>query len=126
MLKANELRIGNLILKGDIICSVIGLRDNIVFAQGIKNGNIFYREKSFDFQPITLTEEWLLNFGFQTSEWDNNSSLRKEVNSRITMVFYKEHKTFDIGDWELGVIQYIHQLQNLFFALTGEELQQAQ
>lgn len=29
---------------------------------------------------------------------------------------------FEIGDWEMR-IEYVHELQNLYFALTGEELE---
>jgi hypothetical protein len=143
MLKANELRIGNLILKGDIICSVIGLRDNIVFAQGIKNENIFYREKSSDFQPIPLNEEWLLKFGFHKAErkgrygyiykiceidscWCVEKDWRED-SSHFFGIEYTDtveelmNRSFNFS-YEL---RYIHQLQNLIFALKGEELQQA-
>ncbi len=69
-------------------------------------------------KPIPLTEEWLLKFGFE----------KKGVN-RTRWIFWK----IDLVEDEKGIysfdesriyidINYVHQLQNLYFALTGEEL----
>ena len=66
--------------------------------------------------PIPLTEEWLTKFGFELIEgnfhlYANGFSL--DINGSITKFWVNE----TIVD-----IKYVHQLQNLFFALTGEEL----
>ena len=66
-------------------------------------------------QGLILTEEWLLKFGFEKIKTNN--------------CIYWTLNNVDI--WELNggfandldiPIQYIHQLQNLYFALTNEEL----
>ena len=68
-----------------------------------------------EYKPIPLTEEWFLKFGFENSE-------KIAVHNRF--VWYKDH----IGiKGMLGVVKpveckYVHQLQNLYFAMTGEEL----
>lgn len=65
--------------------------------------------------PIPLTEEWLVKFGFF------NNELKAEHN---LFVWYENH----IGiKGMLGIVKpckciYAHQLQNLYFALTGKEL----
>ncbi|WP_131828098.1 hypothetical protein [Elizabethkingia anophelis] len=72
----------------------------------------------FQFTPIHLTEEWLVKLGFEKS--DSLSNCTKTTNG------YK----FDFAGGEvlyldsvrLKHIKYVHQLQNLYFALTGEEL----
>jgi len=74
-------------------------------------------------QPIPLTEEWLVKFGY-----NKRSTYKKRINDKL---YYTDKKTginiiyigrgykFTSGR---GLIKYVHQLQNLYFALTGEEL----
>jgi hypothetical protein len=69
-------------------------------------------------KPITLTEEWLLNFGF---EYSANSFYEKQ-RLAISIEYGVEVSNY-INSIHLTVeIKYVHQLQNLYFALTGEEL----
>lgn len=75
------------------------------------------------YSPIPLTEEWLLRFGF-----------KKAGTSFIHSCGLKYHSpgiqsgTTGYGNWfAWGIkpiygVRYVHQLQNLYFALTGEEL----
>lgn len=133
-LKASELRIGNLVL--DPVRNKIGSIDEIKrhpscerdydYLLKVKLENaLFSPSEYFDyFKPIPLTEEWLVRFGFEKK----NSF---EFESPCT-VFYIEKSS--IGDYEfckkpqydefgwLKTIKYVHQLQNLYFALIGEEL----
>jgi len=72
------------------------------------------------FSPIPLTEEWLLKFGFK-----NYERLRFSLGG--TLIVDLEDFTVGINEcdvfWFLSNdIMYVHQLQNLYFALTGEEL----
>ena len=69
-----------------------------------------------DVKPIPLTEEWLLKFGFEYSDLNGDSGLWKIPPFQI----YGKYNQF-IYDYKLDV-NYVHQLQNLYFALTGEEL----
>lgn len=115
-MKANELRIGNLYEFKGCLCTI-----NInTFAEF----NLHLKE----FQPIPLTEEWLLKFGF-----DNNRRLylygmadyfmSYDIMSDNSIFIYNEVETANNESLTMmGHIKYIHQLQNLYFALTGEEL----
>ena len=71
-------------------------------------------------KPIPLTEEWLLKFGYEKDGefFDNETRLN----------FWTNKNTFNgiLADWAdktIGEVKYIHQLQNLYYALTGSELQ---
>jgi hypothetical protein len=119
MIKANELRIGNFILFKQ-------------FGQGkgkigqMKPGD-FGRVAGDDpedseYHPIPLTPEWLERCGFE-----------KEDGIHINNIFVREGlRLEDRGVYELintiGInvyntrIGHLHQRQNLYFALTGEEL----
>jgi hypothetical protein len=66
--------------------------------------------------PIPLTEEILLAFGFEYDDIDGNSGYWKVNNFKV--VFGEDGCSYN---WSL-IIKYVHQLQNLVFALTGEEL----
>ena len=102
-MKAQDLRIGNLVLDN---------HKNIV---EIRNGwEIDEGDYTF---PIPLTEEWLVKFGFEYSDLNGDSGLWKIPPFQI----YGKYNQF-IYDYRLDV-NYVHQLQNLYFALTYEELQ---
>jgi hypothetical protein len=66
--------------------------------------------------PIQLTEEWLADFGFEYDDIDGNSGYWKLGNFEV--VFGEDGCSYN---WNLK-IEFVHQLQNLVFALTGEEL----
>ena len=72
-------------------------------------------------EPIPLTKEWLLKFGFKYKEMYYESEYLTALNDcfivveRVTGFFYVDAPNNEI--------KYVHQLQNLYFALTGEELE---
>ncbi len=81
------------------------------------------------YKPIPLTEEWLLKFGFSKSVRENYNDMYKDLSARMVLWFNEGN----IAEMDLiqdekhisfkhGHIQFVHQLQNLYFALTGEEL----
>ena len=112
-MKANELRIGNYVNYNGKDC-VFGIYDIV---------NLHDDEDCADLtNPIPLTEEWLLKFGFIANKYNDE--------------FTKGRYTLDCEYTDKGVynfvidmqtcidvdIKHVHQLQNLYFALTGEEL----
>lgn len=74
---------------------------------------------------ISLTEEWLLKFGFEKNfRIDSDGSKKTPVwrKGSFSITIWSDGRLF--YDWIGGNIELkcIHQLQNLYFALTGEEL----
>src|SRR5690606_18587286 len=77
----------------------------------------------FQFTPIPLTEEILLKCGF---EIDGNFCYIKSFQSIYLAKPWREANHFllkTIGGECLSRLQHLHQLQNLYFALCGEELE---
>ena len=72
------------------------------------------------YQPIPLTEEWLLKFGLTKTNGGNFSCADICVYDNLENINISLENG-DIGV-ELRCPKYVHQLQNLYFALTGEEL----
>ena len=120
-MKANELRIGNWIhnpVQGvDFKDCVIALSE-INFEDGNK-----IKDDKYRFQPIPLTPEWLERFGFDGYEESGYFEKRGfffYVGTCKDGSYYLEHP--DSGHLVGQPIKHVHQLQNLYFALTGEEL----
>lgn len=131
MIPANQLRINNLVyynnqhneigLVTEIKTSLIPKIDYV----GINNRiDVYYQTKHIN--PIPLTEEWLLKFGFTRhhANYSNGVIYIKNVPNNNEFVW-------GVYPFELGSgfvinksksLKYIHQLQNLYFALIGEEL----
>lgn len=127
-MNANELRIGNYV--------EIGLKRDLTSIYStvhqISQTVIWVKEPSAPtlrlmpietIKPIPLKEEWLLKFGFVITE----------TNAEIEcFYFWKRYSVLQpsntnvwlLVDGEKGLceIQFIHQLQNLYFALTNTEL----
>lgn len=92
---------------------------------------------SIDFyKPIELNEDMLLKCGFESSDFhrthffkyekiDNN--LRGDIfcfNIDRNTDFYNTNKTKSFTFKPFGLhIKYLHQLQNLYFEITGKELE---
>lgn len=126
-MKARELRIGNYIENTDSQMASYMVVNADVIKQ---NEHTMYAS----LEPIPLTEEWLLKFGFKhQNKYDLESNLySKKLKSGYFFTIYSKKQTLDfktkfIGWKVLNIgfdfkIEYVHQLQNLYFALTGEEL----
>lgn len=74
-------------------------------------------------KPIPLTEEWLLKLGFYENR-TGNPSWQLDVNLDFC-IWGRPGRGFNVyvNSDEIGnPILYVHQLQNLYFALTGCEL----
>ena len=118
MIKANELRIGN------ILYSNLTERNFICNSEDIYNLAMDYNANNANY--VELTEEWLLKFGFEKDEMHNCIVIYKDSYIHIEIAFECDIKIVTISGSEAGDhmehIKYVHQLQNLYFALTGEEL----
>jgi hypothetical protein len=80
----------------------------------VENSDGNYAIPSDKLKPIPLTEEWLLKFGFDKIDFQFIKNGIKLF--PIRDLYYR-------GNFPIkSDIKYVHQLQNLFFALTGEEL----
>jgi hypothetical protein len=119
-MKANELRIGNLLFdRGDKILR-LDYWDFMKPAQRMFLGDSELHPLTENLEyckPIPLTEEWMFKFGFIKSS-DNNYY----KGGKFTI--YNRFGNFGLigGSLSWKEFKHVHQLQNLYFALTGEEL----
>ncbi|MBE9597970.1 hypothetical protein [Pedobacter sp. MC2016-24] len=130
-MNAEELRLGNIVnflmgsswLQGQV--NNIGKSNCVIGASSIKSLNI---------QGVRITEEWLRKFGFREMEdtipegyptfWPPDCSRFRIYFSESNQMFnwdVFDLKTLDLME-RIATINYVHQLQNLFFMLEGKEL----
>jgi hypothetical protein len=114
MIKAEELRIGNLVESIGIEYLVWKI-DGLGNIQGIDGGTTFNLDKTT--YPIKITEKWLLKIGFEKYEFDHKEN---QYRHKDRLIVLRDGKFVDYGS--SVTLEYVHQLQNLYFALTGEEL----
>ena len=99
--------------------------------------SIHYRRNMF-YTPIELTEEWLLKFGFEKVEYsDDQHGFGNEYNLKVnediffnysddfSLCIYRSKESMEneigiIPEWD--AIKHVHQLQNLYYSLTGKEI----
>jgi hypothetical protein len=124
---ANELRIGNYVTDGLFQYSVVGINfdesiwgsiDKVVNHKKAETEDYYklgdYHLSIENVQPIPLTEEWLVKFKWQ---------LVRGGNYYINSYFSLSSKClYYCNDFTGVTIESVHQLQNLYIALTGEEL----
>jgi hypothetical protein len=135
-MKANELRLGNLLnhnngsMVGSFIVGLIHLEDIIK-----KNSH------AREYEPIPLTEEWLLKFGFEKSQeqWytikyftdcdlaTEQMAITYNLSSNRCAVFDAIEETDIVNILSYPIytskkVLYVHELQNIYFALTKKEL----
>ena len=131
-MEANELRIGNFVL--------LDIKQTLPFTHNIKAKDIYDisigDNEEWTVEPIPLTEEWLIKFGFDKRR---EQIFKNHWKDKFYIGFnYGRYSLYQVGDvhnhWYLNhefektkritsIIRYVHQLQNLYFALTGKELE---
>ena len=130
-MKAKDLRLGNLVVfkQSMDIHSISGTLENGETNSYEVDENkidrfIEYSAPIDHYEPIPLTEKKLLEYDFKllSQKVTRKGVLREFVKKGVRIelsyglnFYYKGRKSL--------IIDHVHQLQNLYFALTGEELE---
>lgn len=145
MIQANELRVGNIVTDEfyqsfKTIYTVNSINKDGINLEIEDDGNwpemashFMVPEKKFsELMGIPITEEWLLKLGFEKTDGHDNWNFKsheifKYKNlfkvGKLDNRFYWYNQVDDDYYSCMHPIKYVHQLQNLFFALTGQELE---
>lgn len=139
MIKPNELRVGNLFhptmysngirVPQSTIAKIITIDAFHVLwlPSDLNPAQVKWNESKYnEIEPIPLTSEWLLKFGFEKTTGLTWSLSHEKTYSvyRKSGLAYNEIK---VEWWYGGILlkkqpDSVHELQNLYYALTGEEL----
>lgn len=134
-MKASELRLGNIVYYKNKQYEVYGRispveidLDSESRDEHIPNVNLC------KVQGIPLTEEWLLKCGFKVKHMMDTQKYQIIVFHNLKMGYLSFDFSLCINDTNeyshldnlvsiSKPMKYLHQLQNLYYALTGEELE---
>lgn len=109
-MKSNEVRVGNFILFSGVQTRVIPA-DFATQCRGINSSEMP------NFNPIELTEEWLKKAGYKKQNGYGYS------NYNVYGTILKNETGFEFHYYGIIIrLDFVHQLQNLFFSLYGEDL----
>lgn len=113
-MKVQELRLGNYLFIGGIERYV---KVSAIFLSHFKctdESGIDFNNHQNNIKPIKLTEEILLKCGF-----DLNSIPYHAIKGQVVLSLFRGVWAFKHVHTE---VKYLHQLQNLYWCLTGKEL----
>jgi len=137
-MEAQELRINNFISFGDSICKVVEIQKGCFYFEDEEGEEL--KSTTCEYSPILLTEEWHNNFGVVKSgfnQFEYNSPRKNNFNVDIlftgdyvyirqrTLSSRPSHNDDLISIWNKDLTKrdmYVHEWQNLYYSLTGEEL----
>ena len=121
MISTVDLRIGNWITVSEVTYRVTALSETKVHFKGRKGG-----VSQEEIHPIPITQEILEKAGFKKKGkadlFDKfpNEGFTYHIYSHKVMIFHGPHNT--LCHWLSTQIDFLHQLQNLYYCLTGREL----
>lgn len=118
-MEATEFRLGNLIYSKEVdlqnSCEKkVEVPVDLYILQELINGN-----KSGKYSPIPTSAQFLLDHGF-IKHFRHFNYTKKDL--RITLTIKNEWVCPDALPSDWVYLPYVHQVQNLYFALKGEEL----
>lgn len=120
MLKSNELRIGNLVQKDGMIIRVEGILEPMGIINDSRNSMIWYCR---ELNGIPITEEWLFRFNFKKDhDWAKQLSAEYKISGSVGITVNNGVYSFWVTHDTSITVKFIHTIQNVFFALKGEEL----
>lgn len=115
----HDLKCGNILnhdtAEGEILPTVIDWKDLKWLTEDPKGFNLVH-------SPIKLTNEMLLSFGFK----DEGTHLQLNLANNWCYEWFDNLLGFSLckrnKGLKLGIIKYVHELQNLHYSFTGEML----
>jgi hypothetical protein len=119
-MKVSELRIGNLlrdkVTKTELRVIKLTEQDIVTY---VIDRSMFPLQDGWGIEPIPLTEERLMEFG--AKELKPKRGVLKEFVLKTIRIEMSNNGNFYYKNSKL-ILESVHQLQNLYFALKGEEL----
>lgn len=129
MVEVKELRIGNFILHDDKICEVCAIYSNGMMDISTIDSYIVKERNNILIEPIPITEELLLKCGFTKEYYGFSCDIVELSYGRFLCNddTDKDNLFLSINNAEYTIsgvsLKYLHQLQNMYFYLTGNELE---
>jgi hypothetical protein len=130
--KVKGISVGNYHEIADFSHPRLGIRstkiNGITFAAITAHGIQCVEDGAIEFKPILITKEWVIKLGWKHYTKKRSGDLTRDFGGKLDVDFVdgkiqvKSHYEGFAFYRPLTHIKYVHQLQNLYFLLCGEEL----
>lgn len=126
MISEKEVRIGNLVAAGVVPVTIVGIHTYDIlehkkkahfYVDGFVGANYCFGPN--DLEGIPLAEEWFGKLGF---EYDLHTHSRGNIWLAITSTGRYDVFLAGLYNGSQTTIEFVHELQNLYYALIGTEL----
>lgn len=132
MINPNELRLGNYIYAIDPYnkeCGMVMCKVECLYRDGVEGSGIAVPMRYEYTEPIELTSDILYKCGFKSNYAEDpqlygNKTTLRYCNERFELYRNGVDYVFTFHTYRSVVLlEYLHQLQNLYFAINGKELE---
>lgn len=124
-MKAQELRIGNFVKSTNYYYEITEIGKKYCRMNDLGSADYDYNYPPFPLDkimPIPITDEFFIELGIRKGNTLCFYSCDKLFSFEYKYNNYVGNDVLHLDEKPLPNIKYIHQLQNLFFGITGEEL----
>lgn len=125
-MNVKDLRIGNYVINENSIFQ-LRLTDDcelVYHFVGSKDFHFTAKQAKGKMKPIKITPEWLIKLGFTRNHEDGEFDHKD--NENVIILCEDDGYTFDydygVIEWCQCGVEYVHQLQNHYYLMTGQEL----
>jgi len=141
MMKAKELRLGNLVNYEQTTHIITKIEEYKATSKWLGDDDYEYSHSLNSIEPIALNEIWILNFGFKLIDTNGRygNIYSKQINDLAICLErdFNEYESYFVGVEYMDSpftedfnriylfsfdLRYLHQLQNIYFSITGTEL----
>jgi hypothetical protein len=132
MINYSDLRFGNLVTRNyvgqEVTCKITGINEGYIEIQQFPHGQTFSKADPIALDPILLSGDWLLKFGFEQGDHVTLSrdfyqikvgGSLLQINPDNGVVWFERNEN-KFNNPQL--IKFVHQMQNLYYAMTGIEI----
>ena len=118
-MKANDVRLKNLVKYQGKVYQIAAITEEYPYLNTTEFGDGVVEWS--DLQGVSLTQEMLLNSGFTKSFIVTNFAIQIEAGVLDLMPDENKYNVYVDDNW-ICTIEYVHELQNLYFMIAGQEL----
>ena len=133
MIKTNELKHNGYFNHNGLIVQISGFRTYSTDKPLVRFENTGGEYGIDTLQPIPLTEEWLLKAGFTSDDYkkgyigidvhnENGMSTDFVLSYPGRMGEWQKYFVWEFNNYMFNKIEFVHELQNFYTAMTGYEL----
>lgn len=127
-MNTRELRIGNLVKYQrntiiEDITSIVGIMQDCVMVLEENQDGACYPKSLDKIKPILMNKEWELYFGLDKQEL--GMTVLADIGWGILMSYDDEDQCYIVcarDEYQIATFKYVHQFQNLYFALAGKDI----